>query len=538
MSDLKNIFQYHNNSKHSYYSFAPGPGYMDWDSQPDPFRTYEGADTVSLKQILQAERPFFSEALKGSLFDSFQVNFDSISQFFYNSLAISAWKSYQGTKWALRVNPSSGNLHPTESYLISGPIMGLTNSPTISHYSPLSHSLEIRANFSNEVWAKMVKGLPANMIFIGLSSIYWREAWKYGLRAFRYCHHDLGHAMAAINFSCACLGWRANLANHFSTKDLECILGLVHTNENEVEVPDCLIAIIPNQEPSKININEQFISDDFLKLTWHGTPNILSSNHIDWEGIQEASKSCEKPFTESQLNLESELEVSSDLLDNDTFSLQKAIHQRRSAVSMDRKTRIDHDTFYQFLIKTTPQLNPIPFQSFPWQPQVHLGLFVHRVNDLPSGLYFLVRNKSHLEELREKFKKEFLWKKPDSCPEDLDLFLLEQGDYLGASKSVSCGQDIAGDGCFSLGMISAFEKPLTQYGSWFYPRLFWECGAVGQVLYLQAEVSGIRSTGIGCFFDDPVHDIFGIKDMRYQSLYHFTVGGPVEDKRLTTLPPY
>jgi len=538
MSDLKNIFQYHNNSKHSYYSFAPGPGYMDWDSQPDPFRTYEGADTVSLKQILQAERPFFSEALKGSLFDSFQVNFDSISQFFYNSLAISAWKSYQGTKWALRVNPSSGNLHPTESYLISGPIEDLSNSPIISHYSPLSHSLEIRANFPNEVWTKMVKGLPVDTIFIGLSSIYWREAWKYGLRAFRYCHHDLGHAMAAINFSCACLGWRANLVNHFSTKDLECILGLVHTNENEVEVPDCLIAIIPNQEPSKININEQFISDDFLKLTWHGTPNILSSNHIDWEGIQEASKSCEKPFTESQLNLESELEVSSDLLDNDTFSLQKAIHQRRSAVSMDRKTRIDHDTFYQFLIKTTPQLNPIPFQSFPWQPQVHLGLFVHRVNDLPSGLYFLVRNKSHLEELREKFKKEFLWKKPDSCPEDLDLFLLEQGDYLGASKSVSCGQDIAGDGCFSLGMISAFEKPLTQYGSWFYPRLFWECGAVGQVLYLQAEVSGIRSTGIGCFFDDPVHDIFGIKDMRYQSLYHFTVGGPVEDKRLTTLPPY
>ena len=538
MSDLKNIFQYHNNSKHSYYSFAPGPGYMDWDSQPDPFRTYEGADTVSLKQILQAERPFFSEALKGSLFDSFQVNFDSISQFFYNSLAISAWKSYQGTKWALRVNPSSGNLHPTESYLISGPIEDLSNFPIISHYSPLSHSLEIRANFPGEVWSKMVKGLPSETIFIGLSSIYWREAWKYGLRAFRYCHHDLGHAMAAINFSCACLGWRANLVNHFSTKDLECILGLVHTNENEVEVPDCLIAIIPNQEPSKININEQFISDDFLKLTWHGTPNILSSNHIDWEGIQEASKSCEKPFTESQLNLESELEVSSDLLDNDTFSLQKAIHQRRSAVSMDRKTRINHDTFYQFLIKTTPQLNPIPFQSFPWQPQVHLGLFVHRVNDLPSGLYFLVRNKSHLEELREKFKKEFLWKKPDSCPEDLDLFLLEQGDYLGASKSVSCGQDIAGDGCFSLGMISAFEKPLTQYGSWFYPRLFWECGAVGQVLYLQAEVSGIRSTGIGCFFDDPVHDIFGIKDMRYQSLYHFTVGGPVEDKRLTTLPPY
>ena len=538
MSDLKDIFQYHNNSKHGYYSFAPGPGYMDWDSQPDPFRKYEGAETVSLRQTPPKERPFFSEALKGSLFDSSQVNFDSISQLFYDSLAISAWKSYQGTKWALRVNPSSGNLHPTESYLISGPIMGLTNSPTISHYSPLSHSLEIRANFPNEVWTKMVKGLPVDTIFIGLSSIYWREAWKYGLRAFRYCHHDLGHAMAAINFSCACLGWRANLVDRFSTKDLECILGLVQTNENEIEVPDCLIAIIPNQDLSNFNINEPINADDFLKLTWHGTPNILSSDHVEWTGIQEVSENCEKPFTESYPNLDIDLEHLPNLLDNDTFSLQKAIHQRRSAVSMDRKTRIDRTTFYQFLIKATPQLNPIPFQSFSWEPQVHLGLFVHRVNDLPAGLYFLLRNKNHLEELKEKFKSKFLWEKPEACPEDLGLFLLEQGDYLGASKSVSCGQDIAGDGCFSLGMISAFEKPLTQYGSWFYPRLFWECGAIGQVLYLQAEVSGIRSTGIGCFFDDPVHDIFGIKDMSYQTLYHFTVGGPVEDTRLTTLPPY
>ncbi|MDG1843894.1 MAG: SagB/ThcOx family dehydrogenase, partial [Nitrospinaceae bacterium] len=437
MSDLKNIYQYHNNSKHGYYSSAPSPGYMDWDSQPDPFRKYEGADTISLKKIPQAERPFFSEALKGSLSDSFQVTFDSISQLFYDSLAISAWKSYQDTKWALRVNPSSGNLHPTESYLISGPIRNLTSSPTISHYSPLSHSLEIRTNFPGEVWEKIVKGLPGDTVFIGLSSIYWREAWKYGLRAFRYCHHDLGHAMAAINFSCACLGWRANLVNHFSTKNLECVLGLVHTNDNEVEVPDCIIAIVPNRQHSKINIKNQFLADDFLKLTWHGTPNILSSSHVKWEGIQEASKSCEKPVTETQLNLESELNVLSDLLDNDTYPLQKAIHQRRSAVSMDRKTRIDRNTFFQFLIKTSPQLNPAPFQSFPWEPQVHLGLFVHRVNDLPTGLYLLVRNKNHLEELKKKFKKEFLWRKPAFCPEALGLFLLEEGDYVGLSKSVS-----------------------------------------------------------------------------------------------------
>ena len=55
---------------------------------------------------------------------------------------------------------------------------------------------------------------------------------------------------------------------------------------------------------------------------------------------------------------------------------------------------------------------------------------------------------------------------------------------------------------------------------------------------LEAEAAGMAATGIGCFFDDPVHDVFGFSDLEFQSLYHFTVGGPVQDNRLTTLAPY
>jgi hypothetical protein len=87
-------------------------------------------------------------------------------------------------------------------------------------------------------------------------------------------------------------------------------------------------------------------------------------------------------------------------------------------------------------------------------------------------------------------------------------------------------------------MLTAFEEPLRRHGAWCYPRLYWECGVVGQILYLEAEAAGIRGTGIGCFFDDPVHAFFGLEDEAFQSLYHFTVGGPVDDPRLTTLPPY
>jgi hypothetical protein len=41
-----------------------------------------------------------------------------------------------------------------------------------------------------------------------------------------------------------------------------------------------------------------------------------------------------------------------------------------------------------------------------------------------------------------------------------------------------------------------------------YPRLFWETGVLGQVLYLEAHAVGISATGIGCFFDDPGMLIF------------------------------
>jgi hypothetical protein len=63
-------------------------------------------------------------------------------------------------------------------------------------------------------------------------------------------------------------------------------------------------------------------------------------------------------------------------------------------------------------------------------------------------------------------------------------------------------------------------------------------GVIGQTLYLEAEAAGVGATGIGCFYDDPVHDALGIFSHRLQALYHFTVGVALEDQRLTTEPGY
>jgi hypothetical protein len=87
-------------------------------------------------------------------------------------------------------------------------------------------------------------------------------------------------------------------------------------------------------------------------------------------------------------------------------------------------------------------------------------------------------------------------------------------------------------------MLGELGGALEAWGPWFYKRLHWEAGLIGQLLYLEAEAIGIRATGIGCFFDDETHRVGHLSGDDFQDIYHFTLGGAVEDDRLVTLPPY
>jgi len=54
-------------------------------------------------------------------------------------------------------------------------------------------ALEVRA----KVGVALCERCPLQAVFVGLTSVHWWEAWKYGQRAYCYCKHDLGHAIAA-----------------------------------------------------------------------------------------------------------------------------------------------------------------------------------------------------------------------------------------------------------------------------------------------------------------------------------------------------
>lgn len=527
---------YHEATKHHLHAFALGPGYLDWETQPDPFRRYDGARLIELPRPALDGGPAYDAAACPGAIRAETVDVGTVSRLFFHSLAISAWKQAGAARWALRVNPSSGNLHPTEGYLVAGAIPGLTDKPGVYHYAPKQHGLELRAELDANAWRDLVGEFPDGTLFVGLSSIHWREAWKYGERAYRYCQHDAGHAIAAVALSASALGLETTLLDDLGTREIAALLGLEPTEGPESEHADCLLAVHPRP---LARVPRRVVSRAIERVAasaWIGRPNTLSPAHVAWPIIDAVADVAAKP--PRPVDVESVPAHSTSATDVRPIEFGTLVHQRRSAVSFDRTTSMSRSAFYRMLGSVAMSHPHAALAPFWWRPRIHLALFVHRVDDLTPGLYLLVRRPDARERFRRMMPAEFEWETPEGCPPALDLWRLETADARRVSAQVSCRQDIASDGCFSLGMIAELEPSIADFGPWFYPRLFWETGAVGQVLYLEAEAAGLRGTGIGCFFDDAVHQLFGLTGHEFQSLYHFTIGMPVEDTRLTTLPAY
>lgn len=390
--------------------------------------------------------------------------------------------------------------------------------------------------FSDDEAARLATVLPPQSFLIGLSSVHWREAWKYGVRAFRYCQHDIGHALAAVRYAAAALGWSARLLDHLGDDAVSAWFGLACNGFDGIdpldrEHPAALVLVGPSVLP--VALPDLSAPGGGV---WLGSANQLSPNHVRWEAIDKAAAATWKPATDRELL--PTLPPLPPLPPAPAVPAATLIRQRRSCLGLDGRTSLDAATFYRMLDCLLPRPEVAPWDLLPWRPQVHAAVFVHRVRGLEPGLYIFERSHAAHNALKAACVSTFWWRRPDGCPEHLAFYLLSAGDYRAEARTISCHQDIAADGAFSLGMFAALGATIHRRGPWWYRRLFWEAGVLGQVLYLEAEAAAVGGTGIGCYFDDACHKVLGLTGDAWQDLYHFTVGGPVEDKRLRTLAPY
>ena len=148
-----------------------------------------------------------------------------------------------------------------------------------------------------------------------------------------------------------------------------------------------------------------------------------------------------------------------------------------------------------------------------------------------------------LAEWRAAMRPEFLWERMNDPNVTRTTRTTERSvsvipfNVTWVANRVSCDQDIAADGFFSLGMIARLESSLRERGEWFYRRLFWETGILGQV----------RTRGGSGRRARDRHRLLlrrsrprgrGLSGKEWQSLPLLDGCAPVDDGRLTTETGY
>ncbi|MGO9446191.1 MAG: hypothetical protein ACLPXB_15655 [Thiobacillaceae bacterium] len=507
---LSVVRDYHARTKHHLDHYAAGPDTLDWDAQPNPFRHWTGPNPVELPRSadtvetewddLNTDRPAKPRTL------------ESVGTLLRQCAAISAWKAYRDAKWALRVCPSSGNLHPTEAYIIARGVTGLADG--LYHYQSEHHCLEMRARELRE------GGVPG--LWLGFSSIHWREAWKYGERAFRYCQLDLGHMLAAVSYAAALLGWRPNLLPMDGDAVAAC-LGLDRVADFtgvEPEEPEVILCL------SSSDANASPPSDWGY---WQGLPSLLDPSPMyQWPVIEAVAQATRGALPEMPAPTRGPSPPSSGA----SVRATEVILRRRSAQAFDAGSVMPRGTFRRIIASLLPGGSPV-WSLWPAPPRVHPLLLVHRVEGLAPGVYALPRGDGAKSGLQSAMRDRFEWQRHGTLP----LYQLILANSTNIARTLSCHQDIAAHGALTFIMVAEYADTLAMNPA-AYRHLHWEAGMLGHIATLEAEAAGWRGTGIGCFFDDADHEMLGLLDDHYQVIYHYAIGVPVEDSRLTTLPAY
>jgi SagB-type dehydrogenase family enzyme len=486
--------EYHESTKHSVESLRCAQRLLDWANMPDPFRHYEGVPVLDLPADPPAPEVPALEVLQGG----FGVNGVNdgptfLSQLLFYSAAISASKRVASTgyKYALRVNPSSGNLHPTEFHFVT---RGVRNWPDgLYHYRASSHMAEQRARGD---FRPNLTGIDAPIVFM-LTSIAWREAWKYGERAYRYCLHDIGHAWQALALAARAIGCNSFAVAHFPDDEVAQSCRL-----NEDEWPMLFVRL---QGPS-IPVGEP----DVGHAIWYGgRANRLSDENVAYPligSIHAATKIDRRQggICAAEPAPTGAGEIKLPAPDSSKRTFGEVARTRRSALDF----RGGALSMSLAQLATILDAATRPFSAdFATRRFIQLHLYAHRIDGLAPGIY------RH-------------W------PESRELEMIRPGDQRAAAASLSLGQDLAGNACVAFSMIADIDRAARAHGDRGYRYVHFEAGAMGQRLYLGAEALGLGATGIGAFFDNEVHRYLGLLSGQEQVVYHFAIGYPVPDPRL------
>lgn len=169
--------------------------YINLDNKPPLYKVYPGLRAIGLPNVAEQPGPQMPAlaAIRGdnAAEQSGPLTLDKLTSLLYHSAAVIRRRQLRDGEVHYRAAASAGALYPTEIYIVCGDLEGLRAG--VYHFNPRDCTLARLRNGDLRRWVASAVGdhsaYPATLVF---TTVFWRSAWKYRERGYRYCYWDLG----------------------------------------------------------------------------------------------------------------------------------------------------------------------------------------------------------------------------------------------------------------------------------------------------------------------------------------------------------
>ncbi|HEV3110388.1 MAG TPA: SagB/ThcOx family dehydrogenase [Candidatus Binataceae bacterium] len=463
---------YHELTKHSYTSVRTDGHVLDWDNRPFPFKIYPHAAALALPRELNLSPMPTLDAISGraNIDPRTPLDLERLTRVLFCAGGLTRKRRVGMEDYHFRAAASAGALYPIEIYLASGPdAEGLESG--LYHFSPADLKLrglrrgDWRAVIARACAMQRPRLADARAILI-LSGIFWRSAWKYRARCYRYCFWDAGTMLANVLAAADAEGLQTEVIVNFADAEIERLIGV----DGEREGPLCLVAI-GRGTPSSHDLTVEPLELETVPLSMaeksypdlvrmHHASKLLDAGEVSSVAISEAAPGDRESAAGASI---------------EGLGLGETILRRGSSRQFDREA-ISAEELAAILDNSSGH----PRCDFP--PLTGTYLIVNAVAGIAPGAYYYSRTRRALE-------------------------LLKAGDLRGNAGYLSLEQPLGADCSVLICYMGDFDRLLGAIGNRGYRAAQLEAGLHGGRAYLAAYALNRGATGL-TFYDDDTVEFF------------------------------
>ena len=502
--DIQAARSYHEATKLSYINLA---------NKPPLYKSYGALPEVSLPAGPTPPEMPALQAVAGGRPGGGSLDLDALARLLFFSAGLTRKRVLPvAGEVHYRAAASAGALFPVELYLVCQDIPGLEAG--VYHFAPAEFSLlrlregDYRSQLLNATANhRDIATAPATLV---CTAIFWRSAWKYRERGYRYCFWDTGTILANLLAVSSDLGLPARVVAGFLDSQVDHLLGI----ESQREAAICLVplAIGSGSPPGRDTLDLAPLPDHGLEafgervnypemLRTHAASSLATQEQVAaWRALPVGEHGPIGEYVE---------EPPGTPLDRNqppSSPLGEVILGRGSTRRFARQS-ISRDHLDAVLVSSTRGF-PADFRGPRGAGLLDVYVIVNAVDGLPSGSYYFSSGPGDLELLRE-----------GSLREEAGHLCFEQA--LGADASAVAF------------FMADLEWVLGRYGNRGYRAAQLEAGIVGGNMYLCAHALGLGATGM-TFYDDEVTDFFSPHAAGKSLMFLVALG--VKDRRNRVRP--